>query len=201
MVFTDWMGLAKKDNTDSGLIKPTEEYAGTGMRALGNASVARKPPGSVADPSQASSKILMVQDGEYHPQITEYAMNMARRLSCAIIALDIGNKPLQFSGDKKIRESDLFIEKARKNGMQFVAQAQTRGIRVTHVMDIGNSDEIIDRILKHDASIRYMLNQPTSATSQHDQNIDKVPVVSLHCFQPQKVLSSKRILNLSPYHQ
>ena len=152
-----------------------------GMMASGNPSSATETLSRVMDQKQSSSKILMIQDGEYYPQVTEYAMKMARRLDCAIIALDISEKPLQFSGDRNIRECDRFIEKARENGEQFVAQAETRGIRATHIMDIGNTDEIIARIRKHDAGIRYMLNQPAPETSGEEQNLDQVPVVALHC--------------------
>jgi hypothetical protein len=184
MVFTDWMGLAKKENCELSQTKSTEQSVDVGMVVSGNSSAVTKKADRVVNQKQGSSKMLLVQAGEYCPQIADYALKIAKRLGCGIIALDVSDKPLQFSGKKKIRESDNFIEKARKNGEKFIEQAETRDIPVTHVMDIGNIDEIIARILRHDDSIRYMLNQPPPATSQNERNPDRAPVVSLHCLYP-----------------
>ena len=186
MAFTDWLGLAVKENSEISQIKIEEQSFDMGGMASGNLSAAAEKRSGIIDQKECSSKMMIVQDGVYYHQVTEYAVRMARRLGCGIIVLDISDKPLQFSGDRKIQECDHFIEKARKSGEQFIAQAKTWDIQVTHVMDIGNTDEIIARMRKHDTDIRYMLmlQQPDPATSEQEQSHNQVPVVALHCLQP-----------------
>lgn len=70
---------------------------------------------------------------------------------------------------------------ARKNGEHFILQAQTRGVKAIHIMDIGNSEEIIARITSTDAGIRYVLSKPNNATVTKEKDHAHVPVFDLRC--------------------
>ena len=152
-----------------------------GAMAAGSPSGAAEVLGKMLDQQNAPTKVLMVQDGEYMPQVTDYALKMAQRLDCEIIALDVTEKPLQFSGDRKARESDRFIEMARKNAEKFISQAVACGIKVEHIMDIDNPEEVIARVSASDAGIRYVLSKPEGETANAGQNRPHVPVFDLHC--------------------
>ena len=115
------------------------------------------------------------------PQVTDYALRMAQRLDCEIIALDITEKPLQFSGERKVRESDRFIEMANKNAANFIALATTQGIKVEHIMEINPPEEVIARVSAADSGIRYVLSKPEGETVNADQKRPHVPVFDLHC--------------------
>lgn len=149
--------------------------------AAGSPSEAAGALAKMIDQENAPTKVLMIQDGEYLPQVTDYAMKMAQRLDCEIIALDITDKPLQFSGDRRTRESDRFIEMARTNAEKFTSQAVSRGIKVEHIMDIGDSEEIIARVSAADAGIRYVLSKPDEEAVRVDQERAHVPVYDLRC--------------------
>ena len=181
MGFTDWLGLAIKKNKGVDVKKIKEQSVDMGAMAAGSPSAAAEALGKMVDQSNAPTKVLMVQDGDYMPQVTDYALRMAQRLDCEIIALDITEKPLQFSGERKERESNRFIEMARKNAGKFIAMATAQGIKVEHIMDINTPEEVIARVSAADSGIRYVLSKPEGETVNADQERPHVPVFDLHC--------------------
>ncbi len=181
MGFTDWFGMAIKKDKNVDVKKIKKESVDIGAMAAGNLSAAAESLGKMVDQNNAPTKVLMVQDGDYMPQVTDYALKMAHRLDCEIIALDITDKPLQFSGERKVRESDRFIEMAKKNAEKFIVQATDQGIKVEHIMDIDNPEEVIARVSAADGGIRYVLSKPEGETVNADQKRPHVPVFDLHC--------------------
>jgi hypothetical protein len=181
MGFTDWFGLVIKKNKSVDVKKIKKQSVDMGAMAAGSPSEAADALGRMVDQQNAPTKVLMVQDGEYMPQVTDYALKMAQRLDCDVIALDVTEKPLQFSGDRKVRESDRFIEMARKNAEKFISQAAAQGIKVRHIMDIDSPEDVIARVSAADAGIRYVLSKPEGDTATADQKRPHVPVFDLHC--------------------
>jgi nucleotide-binding universal stress UspA family protein len=133
------------------------------------------------DQKNAPTKVLMVQDGEYMQQVTDYAMKMAQRLDCEIIALDVTDTPLQFSGDRRKRETERFMDMAKKNAATFTSQAQARGLKVEHLMDVGIPEEVIARVSAEDAGVRYVLSKPEGERAEVEQERAHVPVFDLRC--------------------
>ncbi len=181
MGFTDWFALGMKKNKDVKVKKIKEKSVDMGAMAAGSPSDAAGALARMLDQKNAPTKVLMVQDGEYMPQVTEYALKMAQRLDCEIIALDVTERPLQFSGDRRIRETDRFMDMARKNAEKFASLAKARGIKVEHIMDVGVPEEVIARLSAEDAGIRYVLSKPEQDAARADQERAHVPVFDLHC--------------------
>ncbi|MBU1233998.1 MAG: hypothetical protein KKD01_09305 [Proteobacteria bacterium] len=181
MGFTDWFTLGMKKNKEVNVKKIKEKSIDMGAMAAGSPSNAAGAIARVMDQRNTPTKVLMIQDGEYLQQVTDYAMKMAQRLDCEIIALDITDRPLQFTGDRRARESDRFIDMARTNAEKFTSQAKACGIKVEHIMDIGDSEEIIARVSAADAGIRYVLSKPDEEAIRTDQERPHVPVFDLHC--------------------
>ena len=181
MGFTDWFGLGIKKNKEVNIKKIKKQSVDMGAMAAGNPSAATEALGRMVDQNNAPTKVLMVQDGEYMPQVTNYALKMAQHLDCEIIALDVTDKPLQFSGDRMQREGDRFIEMARQNAERFTSQATAQGVKVQHIMDIAKTEEVVARVSATDAGIRYVLSKPEGEMATADQQRPNVPVVDLHC--------------------
>ena len=181
MGFTDWFTFGKKKDTDVNVQKIKKQSVDIGATAVGGGAAAADAIAKMVDQENAPTKVLMVQDGEYMSQVTEYALKMAQRLDCEIIALDVTDKPLSFTGERRTRESDRFIEMATKNAEQFTLQAKARGIIVEHIMDIQNPEEVIARVSNADAGIRYVLSKPEGGAARADQERAHVPVFDLHC--------------------
>jgi len=181
MGFTDWFKFTKKENNNVNVKKIKTKSIDQGAMAVGNAAEAADALAMMVDQKNAPTKVLMVQDGEYLSEVTDYALKMAQRLDCEIIALDVTDKPLSFSGERRTRESERFIEMATRNAEEFKIQAQARGIKVEHIMDINNPEEVIARVSKEDAGVRYVLSKPEGDRVRSDQERAHVPVFDLHC--------------------
>ena len=181
MGFTDLFKFGSKKNNAVKVDKVKKESINLDGMASSSPSAAAGALAKMMDQQNAPTKVLMVQDGEYMQQVTDYAMKMAQRLDCDIIALDVTNKPLQFSGDRKKRETDRFMQLAEKNAEQFIAMAQGQGIKVEHIMDIGNPEEVIARVSADDAGVRYVLSKPEGEAARADGKRAHVPVFDLRC--------------------
>ena len=181
MGFIDWFSFGKKKDKDVNVQKIKKQSVDIGATAIGGGSGAADAIAKMVDQKNAPTKVLMVQDGEYMSQVTEYALKMAQRLDCEIIALDVTDKPLAFTGERRARESDRFIEMATKNAEQFALQAQACGIKVEHIMDIHDPEEVVARVSNDDAGIRYVLSKPEGDAVRIDQERAHVPVFDLHC--------------------
>ena len=114
-------------------------------------------------------------------QVTDYALKMAQRLDCDIIALDVTNKPLQFSGDRRKRETERFTALAAKNAENFISQAEARGIKVEHLIDVGEPEVVTARVSEANAGVRYVLSKPEEVRAGADREQAHVPVIDLRC--------------------
>jgi hypothetical protein len=123
----------------------------------------------------------MVQDGDYLPQVTDYAVKMAQRLDCEIIALDVTNAPLLFSGERRERETERFFEKAAQGAAQFSLHAEGQGVKMKHVMEVADPEAVISKLSAEDAGIRYVLTKPDTASPRAKQEEAQVPVFDLNC--------------------
>lgn len=181
MGFANWFTLGMKKNKDVNVEKIKAKSVDMGAMAVGSPAEAAGALARMMDQKNAPTKVLMVQDGEYMQQVTDYALKMAQRLDCEIIALDVTERPLQFSGDRRTRETDRFMDMARNNAEKFTLQAQARGIKVEHIMDIGVTEEVIARVSGVDAGVRYVLSKPEGEAARADHERVHVPVFDLHC--------------------
>lgn len=181
MGFTDWFKFGKNKNKDVNVKKIKKKSVDMGAMAAGNSHHAAKALAMMVDQKNAPTKVLMVQDGEYMTQVTDYALKMAQRLDCEIIALDVTDRPLQFTGERRVRESDRFINMATSNAEKFTIQAQAQGINVEHLIEIHDPEEVVARVSGSDVGIRYVLSKPEESNVRTDQERAHVPVYDLRC--------------------
>ena len=181
MGFVAWLGMVIKRDKSVDIKKIKKQNSSMGIKATGNTSEKTGTMTGMIEQKNAPTKVLMVQDGDYLPQVTDYALKMAQRLDCEIFALDVTERPLQFSGDRKEWESNLFIDMARKNAEKFTRQAVACGIKVKHIMDIGKPEKVIAKVSAADEGIRYVLSKPEGKASVSNPNRIHIPVFDLHC--------------------
>jgi hypothetical protein len=180
MGLIDWMRFGKKSQDVK--VKKVKQQAGEFREmAAGNQTAAIEGLSRIMQQKNAIPKILMVQDGDYLPQVTDYAIKMAQRLDCEVIALDVTSAPLQFSGERKERESSRFLEKAKQNAAQFALQAEAQGVKMRHIMEIDEQEAVVARLSAEDVGIRYVLTKPDATSLRAKQERPQVPVYDLNC--------------------
>jgi len=128
-----------------------------------------------------TTKILTVQDGDHSSLLVDYAVKMAQKLDCEIIALDVTEEPLNFTGERRQREIGRFRQRARRNAETLHLKAEAMGVKCRHVVEIGNQEQIIKALSKDDAGIRYVLLKPAQEYVSAERRQARVPVVDLNC--------------------
>jgi hypothetical protein len=181
MGITSWFKFGKNKQQNVNVEKIKTQSIGHGSMAAGNSTATADSLSKMIDQEQSIAKVLMVQDGEYSQQVTEYALKMAQKLDCQIIALDVTDNPLQFTGERKDREIERFYERAQNEVKEFIIKAKSKGITVVHKMEIDNPEKTIARLSKEDAGIRYVLTKPEQSEVRSESDRVQIPVFDLNC--------------------
>ncbi|OQX12433.1 MAG: hypothetical protein BWK76_17655 [Desulfobulbaceae bacterium A2] len=127
--------------------------------AAGNLTAAGEALGAMLAHTAAHAKILLVREGQA-AKVTEYALKMAQRLDCDVLALDLLNPSLDQDAELRRREIDRFLVRAIRQGEQLVQEAAALGVQVSHMVKIGDRERIIAELGRQDAAIRYVLTLP-----------------------------------------
>jgi len=129
----------------------------------------------------STTKILTVQDGDHSTVLVDYAVKMAQKLDCEIIALDVSEEPMDYAGERREREIRRFQQRARRNFEALQLKADAILVKCTHIVKVGNQEEIIKALSKEDAGIRYVLLKPAHNYVDANRRQARVPVVDLNC--------------------
>ncbi|OQX09852.1 MAG: hypothetical protein BWK76_21660 [Desulfobulbaceae bacterium A2] len=137
--------------------------------AAGNLTAAGEALGAMLAQASSHARILLVREGPA-AKLTEYALKMAQRLDCDVIALDLLNPSLEQGIEHRRREIDHFLVRAIRQGEQLVQEAASVGVRVSHMVKIGERERIIAELGRQDTAIRYVLTLPprTQTTVQRE---------------------------------
>lgn len=152
-----------------------------GEMAAGNLSAASKDMARMMEYANMATKILVVQDGEHSSVLVDYTVKMAQKLDCEIIALDVSEEPLNYSGERRQREINRFHQRAKKNAETIMLKAEAMAVACKHVAQIGNQEETIKKLSQEDKAIRYVLIKPAEEYVSVDRKRARVPVVDLNC--------------------
>lgn len=181
MSFFDWFKLGK-DNLDKVNVKKIKkESVDQGAMAAASPAEAALAMAKIVDQNLSVAKVLMVQDGDYSTKVTEYALKMAQKLDCEIIALDVSEVPDQYFGERKEREINRFHDRAKRSFESFSLQGDAMGVITNQVMMLGDQEAAISELSKMDAGIRYVLTKPENEIAEAPQERVQVPVIDLNC--------------------
>lgn len=152
-----------------------------GEAAAGNLRGASNAISQIMDLQAMPTKILVVQDGVNSTILEDYAVKMAHKLDCEIIALDVSNEPSMHQGERKNREISRFIQRAQQSVETIQLKATAMGVICTHIVKIGEQEETIKALSQEDTCIRYVLTKPVQEQLGVNQRPARVPVFDLSC--------------------
>lgn len=178
MAFLDWLRARKNRDHDVKVVKVKEESIGIGEMAAGHPAGAAAAIKRMMDQKHGPTKILVVGDGAYSEKLSNYSLKMAQRLDCAIVALNVSESPLQFTGERREEEITLFYARAEKNIEKYLAQADAMGVHVVHIMEVGDQEKAISELSAKDPGIRYVLTEPEH---HGEEGRVQIPVFDLAC--------------------
>lgn len=181
MALFNWLKKNKDKNDQVKVTKIKEESVQEGAMAAGNPTAAAKTLARMMDQKKSPTKILVVEEGTYSRPMISYALKMAQRLDCEIVALDVTAEPLRHSGERQEQEMARFFDKAEHNVAAFLEEAGEMGIKIDHVMKIGDRERVISELSAEDAGIRYVLTEPDPAMVAAAEGQVQIPVFDLAC--------------------
>ena len=173
-------GRKKADNEIQVTKVNRRKASNIGEMAAGNLSAASKDLSRMLE-KQKATKILVVQDGDHSAMLVDYAVKMAQKLDCEIIALDVSDEPLNFTGERREREINRFYQRARSNAETIQLKAEAMGVICKHIQQVGDQEKIIKELSQDDKCIRYVLIKPAQEHVSADIRRPRVPVVDLNC--------------------
>lgn len=181
MALFDWLKKNKSKNDQVKVTKVKEDSVQQGAMAAGNPTAAARTLSRMMDQKKSPTKILVVEEGSYSRPMINYALKMAQRLDCEIVALDVTAEPLQHTGERQEQQMARFFDTAERNVSSFLEEAGEMGIKIDHVMKIGERERVISELSAKDAGIRYVLSEPDPAMVAAAEGQVQIPVFDLAC--------------------
>lgn len=162
MIMKSLFGFSRKKNKTGISVRKVnkQKSVNIGEMAAGNLTATAQSLSAAMDQQHPSIKILAVQDGVHSDVLTDYAVKMAHKLDCEIVALDVSEEPLSYQGERRKRETTRFFERAQRSADIIQMKAEAMGVKCAHIVQIGNEEEIIKALSQEDRSIRYVLSKP-----------------------------------------
>ena len=179
-------GLFKK-NRKSGTVKLSKRQDTAFQNAAAAAAFAEAgehdTANSLTDPGKGQDTILVIgrQNG-FSERLAAYAVAMAGRLDFKLLALNITEAPLSLSSEKKEEAIAAFKENCLTNCAHLHEKAQNAGIHLSHRMEVGIQDEIIEQLHLLYPGMRYVLTEPDPEVAEKDNNAS-IPVFDLDSYQ------------------
>lgn len=183
MHIKNFFGFGRKSSNDSIQIEKVNRQKPpvVGEMAAGNLTAASQNIAEMMAQKNMAIKILAVQDGDHSTVLVDYAVKMAQKLDCEIIALDVSDDPLNHPDERREREINRFFQHAKSNAETIHLKAEAMGVKCTHVVKVGNQEETIKALSQEDRGIRYVLLKPAQEQATVGQRQVRVPVVDLNC--------------------
>jgi predicted S18 family serine protease len=183
MGFFDMFKKNKKDET----IKVTERKQHTLQDVA--AAVAFAEAGEhetvqrMMDTSIDCKKMLVIgREDSFSRLLTEYALNMAKRMEFEIIALSCTEEPLTLAAAELAEATELFKSNSTANTALFLQQATEKGIQFGHIAEVGNQDAIVEKLHAEHPGMRYVLTEPDLEVVQTMKGRVTIPVFDLNSF-------------------
>ena len=125
-------------------------------------------------------KILAVaREDNFSTSLIEYSLNMANKLNAELVALNVTRIPLSLHGNAKEEMSKIFHDNSTKNIENFTESAKNSGVMLTHLVEIGVPDDVVENIYTKHSGIQYVLTEPDPEVTKQSDGKVAIPVFNL----------------------
>lgn len=147
--------------------------------ALGSAPViAPQHTHSALTHTGSAQKIIMLSTEDHFSNILiNYAFGMAKRLNCEVIAINVTEVPRSLPEREKGRAIAIFEEAAKKNSESLIKMADSEGIKITHLVKIGDPEKVADKLHASCPDIRCVVREPEKTDAEY---VDEL--IPVYCF-------------------
>lgn len=131
--------------------------------------------------------LVMGREGSFSSEVIDYAIDMARRMSFEIIALN--SAPLSCDAFSRLSDSQKklcqeFQSISEENALAFQSQAEANGIPFTHVVKYDEPEKALANVQKEYGNIEFVISEPqapaiTDQATQSNRPQSEVLVYSM----------------------
>ncbi|MFP4040130.1 MAG: universal stress protein [Desulfosudaceae bacterium] len=150
----------------------------------GQAESAAASPENVPAEEQPGLLLVIGNGNTFSRRLMDYALEMARRLSYEILALNIAPLPAETSTllpppQNKIRE---FEKQSEENARAFQEAARQAGVPFNHTVKFGETDTVIHEIDKEYGTIEFVISEPSREQVSNRPEKENRPEKQLHVY-------------------
>lgn len=139
---------------------------------------------SIIDKPKGKRTILVIGcEDRFSEVLVEYSLSMAKRLGFELLALNVTDTPLSMPAAKREEATVLFNNSSAENVAVFQEQAAKNGVAVNHLVEVGEQDEIVEKLRAKYPGMRYVLIEPDPEVAKKANGKVTVPVFDLACYQ------------------
>lgn len=180
MSVLDWFKSGKRARKDITVTRVPAKTISDGAMASSSPATATEQLSQVLKQQQAAPQILVVGNATFSSNLVQYALKMGQRLDCQIVAVNNANMPPALTDQQRERAQEEFYTTATKAGVQFAELADSIGVSFSHLMRIGEEEDIIHEVAEQHPGIRYVLTEP-KLEGAADETTLQIPVFDLAC--------------------
>lgn len=137
---------------------------------------------NIIDKSDGCSKILVIgREDSFSEILVEYSVDMAKRLGFELMALNVTETPLSLSAGKREEATVLFQASSAKNVSVLKEKAEKLGVSFDHLVEVGQQDEVVDKLHAKYPGMRYVLTEPDPYVAKKSKGKVTIPVFDLGC--------------------
>lgn len=177
MAYPNWLKIAPKKKADIQVGKVRPESIADGEMAAASPAAASEKLARIIEQRDAIAKILVVGDGAFSAKLTDYAIKMAQRLDCELVALSIFEKPGQEQRGPGESEKAHFMRRSELGAAAFADKAGSGGVKFHQLARIGVRAAVIEQVGREIAGIRYVLSEPEDDKAAPDSGYLQLPVI------------------------
>jgi len=135
-------------------------------------------------PAGKRTILVIGREDSFSHILTNYALDMAKRLNAELISLNVSEEPLHLAGAEREAASDLFRRNSEANVVALREKATELGISFLHLVEIGDESSVLKKIHAEFPQVRYVLTEPDPEAIQGAQGRVTVPVCDMACYLP-----------------
>jgi len=185
MAFLGWFKKKKQEKDDIQLSERKQNAfqdaaVAAAFAEAGEHDTAR----SMIDKSKGRNTILVIgREDCFSERLAAYAVEMAKRLDFKLMAVNITDAPLSLAAERKQEAIAEFEKSCLVNCSSLNEKAADAGIQLSHLMEIGIQDEIVEKLHTQFPGMRYVLTEPDPEVARKAKDDVSIPVFDLGSYQ------------------
>ncbi|HIJ78331.1 MAG: hypothetical protein OEY01_03915 [Desulfobulbaceae bacterium] len=136
----------------------------------------------ITTPAGKRSLLVIGREDSFSSILTDYAVNMAKRMNAEMISLNFSEEPLAQADSEQTAAVENFRINSEANVATLKTKAEQAGIAFSHLVEIGDEKSVLKKMHAKFPQVRYVLTEPDVEAVQEAKGLVTVPVCDMATF-------------------